>query len=223
MALSGLFLCLFLVEHLYTNVLLYFGDGGVAFNEASHSMVTSIIIRIVEIVLFLAVVVHVAQALLLTKENADARPIKYAVTGTSKTSDWFSRNMLLTGSIIFFFLVVHLYNFFVPYRVSGHVGGIEAPQPPAGETLAQEVSEALSNPSYAILYLVSVIFLAFHLNHGFQSAFQTLGLNNKKYGSTIKMVGRVFAFGIVGIGFGSFPVLFQYASWTGFDLLNWNH
>jgi succinate dehydrogenase / fumarate reductase cytochrome b subunit len=105
MALSGLFLCLFLVEHLYTNVHLFFGDGGKEFNEASHNMVHSIIIRIIEVVLFLAIIVHVAQALLLTKDNMDARPVKYAVNGVSKTSNWFSRNMLLTGSIIFFFIV----------------------------------------------------------------------------------------------------------------------
>lgn len=222
MALSGLFLCLFLVEHLYTNVLIYAGDGGAAFNQASHDMVHSIIIRIIEIVLFTAIVVHVAQALLLTKENSDARPVKYAVTGTGKTSNWFSRNMLLTGSIIFFFLVVHFYNFFVPYRVTGHVVGPEEAAANGGETLAQEVAEALSNPIYAVLYLVSVLFLAFHLNHGFQSAFQSLGLNNKKYGSTLKIVGSVFAFVIIGVGFGSFPILFQFANWMGFDLLNWN-
>jgi succinate dehydrogenase / fumarate reductase cytochrome b subunit len=223
MALSGLFLCLFLVEHLYTNVHLFFGDGGKEFNEASHNMVHSIIIRIIEVVLFLAIIVHVAQALLLTKDNMDARPVKYAVSGVSKTSNWFSRNMLLTGSIIFFFIVVHLYNFFVPYRVTGEaVGPYETEAIAQGaETLAMEVSEALMNPIYAIIYLFSVLLLAFHLNHGFQSAFQTLGVNNQKYGKIWKMVGTGFSV-LIGIGFGSFPIFFQLAKYIGFDALNWN-
>ncbi|MCU0435074.1 MAG: succinate dehydrogenase cytochrome b subunit [Bacteroidia bacterium] len=221
MALSGLFLCLFLLEHLYTNVHLFFGDGGKEFNEASHSMVHSILIRIIEVVLFLAIVVHVAQALLLTKENSDARPVKYAVDGTSKTSDWFSRNMLLTGSIIFFFIVVHLYNFFVPYRVTGHVVGPEEAMATGGETLAMEVAEALSNPIYAIIYLISVLLLAFHLNHGFQSAFQTLGINNQKYSKVWKMASVGFAV-LIGVGFGAFPIFFQLAKYIGFDALNWN-
>lgn len=84
MALSGLFLILFLLEHLYTNVTLFFGDGGVEFDETSHSMVRMIIIRIIEIVLFLAILIHVAQALLLTRENNEARPIKYTVNDGEK-------------------------------------------------------------------------------------------------------------------------------------------
>jgi succinate dehydrogenase / fumarate reductase, cytochrome b subunit len=221
MALSGLFLCLFLVEHLYTNVHLFFGDGGKEFNEASHNMVHSIIIRIIEVVLFLAIVVHVAQALLLTKENSDARPVKYAVSGASKTSNWFSRNMLLTGSVIFFFIVVHLYNFFVPYRVTGHVVGPEEALASGGETLAMEVAEAMANPVYAIIYLVSIALLAFHLNHGFQSAFQTLGLNNQKYGKIWKLAGTGFA-ALIFVGFAAFPIFFQLAKYIGFDALNWN-
>lgn len=219
MAATGLFLCLFLLEHLYTNLHIYFGDGGEKFNEASHNMVTSIIIRIIEVVLFLAIVLHVAQAILLTKENKNARPIGYANnSGVSKNSSWFSRNMGLTGSVIFFFIVVHLYNFFVPYRVTGHVvsPGIE------GEKLAEEVAEALGNPIYAGLYLISVTFLAFHLNHGFQSAFHSLGLNTKGYASLLKKVGTLFA-ALIWVGYASFPILFFIAEQMDFDLLNWNH
>src|ERR1700751_1515700 len=91
MALSGGFLILFLLEHLYTNVTIYFGDGGASFNKASHSMVRMIIIRIIEIILFLAIIIHVAQALILPRDNSKARPIKYAVNGTSQTSSWPSR------------------------------------------------------------------------------------------------------------------------------------
>lgn len=217
MAASGLFLVIFLLEHLYTNVHIFFGDGGKEFNDASHSMVHSILIRIVEVVLFVAIVVHVIQALMLTGQNSKARPVKYAVSGVSQTSSWFSRNMLLTGSIIFFFIVVHLYNFFVPYRVTGTVNGPED----LTNNLAISVAEALGNPIYAGLYLISVLFLAFHLNHGFQSAFQTLGLNNRRYAPLWKTAGSALAFGVFGLGFASFPILFYLSKVMEWDLLNW--
>jgi succinate dehydrogenase / fumarate reductase cytochrome b subunit len=214
MALSGLFLILFLLEHLYTNITLFYGDGGAEFNETSHSMVHMLIIRIIEIVLFLAIVVHVAQAILLTRANSKARPVKYAVSGVSQTSPWISRNMGLTGSIIFFFIVVHLYNFFLPYRVTGAVGG------EGSDSLAVSVVKALENPVYAGLYLLSVVILAFHLSHGFASAFRTLGLDNKKYTPILKIAAKGLA-SVFGLGFGAFPVLFYGAHLMGKDLLNW--
>lgn len=199
MATTGLFLCLFLVEHLYGNLLLFCNDGGKAFIEYSHTLVHSLLIRIVEVFLFLAIILHVVQAIYLTRQNAQARPVKYAAYKVNETSSWFSRNMGITGSVIFFFLVVHLWHFFVPYRITGL---------DADENLAQEVKEAFENGWYVLLYVVSVAFLSFHLNHGFQSAFRTLGLNSKKYERLISLIGSFFAFVIVGIGFASIPVLF---------------
>jgi succinate dehydrogenase / fumarate reductase cytochrome b subunit len=216
MAVTGLFLCVFLLEHLYTNLLLFYGDGGVAFNEASHSMVHSIFIRIVEVVLFAAILIHAFQALALTRSNAAARPIKYVVSRTDETSTWMSRNMGLTGSIIFFFIVVHIYHFFTPYRITHTVGGVNQ------ETLAYEVMEGFENPIYAILYLVSVILLAVHISHGFQSAFQTLGLNSKNYAGLLRKGGYIFAI-VVGIGFALFPIIFFLGHQMGWDVLNWNH
>jgi succinate dehydrogenase / fumarate reductase cytochrome b subunit len=214
MAASGLFLCLFLVEHLYTNVSLFYGDGGVEFNETSHSMVHMLIIRIIEIVLFAAIVVHVIQATVLTKQNSDARPVKYAIDGASTTSSWISRNMGLTGSVILFFIVVHLYNFFVPYRVTDAVGH------EGQQTLAQNVAEAMGNPLYAGIYLVSIILLAWHISHGFGSAFHTLGLNNKKYTPVLKKASAGFAI-LMGIGFAAFPIAFFIAKMMNFNLLTW--
>ncbi|MBI3509541.1 MAG: succinate dehydrogenase cytochrome b subunit [Bacteroidetes bacterium] len=216
MSLSGLFLIVFLVEHIYGNVLLYFGDGGKAFNDYSHDAVRNILIRIIEVVLFFAIVVHVAQAILLTRENTNARPVKYAVNGVNKTSSWISRNMGITGSVIFFFLVVHLWQFFVPYRITDTVGHNENQL-----TLAQSVAVAFGNPLYAVLYFVSVVILAFHLSHGFKSAFQSLGLNNKKYTSVWDMAATGVAL-VFGIGFASFPILFYGAKLLHKDLLNWN-
>ncbi|HNO70258.1 MAG TPA: succinate dehydrogenase cytochrome b subunit [Bacteroidia bacterium] len=204
MAASGLFLCVFLVEHLYTNLLLFANDGGIAFNEASHSMVHSIFIRIVEVLLFVAIAVHVAQAISITRQNANARPVKYAVYKVNETSSWFSRNMGLTGSLIFFFIVVHLWHFFVPYRITNEVGG------DGQNNLAQAVKYAFQNGWYVLIYVIGILFLSFHLNHGFQSAFRSLGLNNKKYAPVLSIAGSVFAFVIVGIGFASMPILFYF-------------
>lgn len=216
MALSGGFLIIFLLEHLYTNVALFYGDGGAAFNEASHSMVHNLLIRIIEFVLFAAIIIHVIQAVSLTLQNNKARPIKYAVSKTNETSSWFSRNMLLTGSIILFFIVVHLYNFFLPYRVTGEVGN-------EGQlTLAEKVAEAMANPIYAGLYLVSVIFLCFHLNHGFQSAFQSLGFANKKYAPVLRKTGAGLAI-FFGVTYALFPILFYLGHVMGWDILNWNN
>ena len=216
MALSGGFLIIFLLEHLYTNVKLFYGDGGEAFNQASHDMVHTLFIRIVEVVLFAAILIHAIQAIALTAQNRKARPIGYAVSKTNETSSWFSRNMMLTGSIVFFFIVVHLYNFFVPYRVTGEVGE------GGHETLAEEVAEAMANPVYAALYLVSILFLAFHLNHAFQSAFQSLGFNNKKYAPLLRKASTGFAI-LMFVGFGAFPVIFFIGDMMGYDILTWSH
>ena len=204
MAATGLFLCLFLVEHLYGNLLLFYSDGGQAFIEYSHDAVHSILIRTIEVVLFVAIVVHVVQAVYLTKQNSDARPVKYAMYKVGETSNWFSRNMGITGSVILFFIVVHLWHFFVPYRITGTVGD-------GGEmNVAQAVKVAFQSGWYVLLYVVSVLFLSFHLNHGFQSAFRSLGLNNRTYEKILSLTGSFFAFVIVGVGFASFPILFYF-------------
>ena len=204
MAATGLFLCVFLVEHLYGNLLLFFSDGGTAFVEYSHDAVHSILIRSIEVFLFVAIVIHVVQAVYLTKQNSDARPVKYAVYKVGETSNWFSRNMGITGSVILFFIVVHLWHFFVPYRITDSVGG-------EGQlNVAQAVKVAFQSGWYVLLYVVSVAFLSFHLNHGFQAAFGSLGVNNKKYAPILSIAGSLFAFGVVGAGFASFPILFYF-------------
>lgn len=198
MAATGLFLCVFLVEHLYGNLLLYKADGGDAFNEYSHNLVHSILIRIVEIVLFAAIIIHVVQAVRLTSENNNARKIKYAVNKVDETSSWFSRNMGLTGSLILFFLVIHLYTFFVPYRITHEV-----------TNSASSVKAAFENGYYSLFYLIALAFLGFHLNHGFQSAFKSLGLSNKNYSEILKKAAAGFAI-IICLGFASFPILFYF-------------
>jgi len=198
MALTGSFLCLYLVEHLYGNLLLFKYDGGKAFNEYTETLTGNMIIRTIEYVLFAAFIIHALTALFLTIRNNKARPIPYEVSRPSQNSSWFSRNMGLTGSLILFFLIVHLRNFFFPHRF-GH----------PDTTMAVDVATAFQNAWYAALYVFSMVILGAHLNHGFQSAFQTLGLNNKKYNQTIKYAGTVFAL-IMMVGFGFMPIMFYF-------------
>ena len=198
MALTGLFLITFLVEHLYGNLLLYKMDGGVSFDDYSEFMAGNMIIRTVEYVLFAAILIHAVDGLLITIANRKARPQTYEVNRQTRNSTWFSRNMGLTGAVILFFLVVHLRHFFFVFRF-GHLE----------ETMAQYVVNSFQIPWYSSLYVFSMMLLGMHLNHGFQSAFQTLGLNNKKYNGPIKYAGTFVAL-LFMIGFASFPVILYF-------------
>jgi len=198
MALTGLFLAVFLLEHLYGNLQLYKMDGGLAFNEYGEFLVHNIVIRTVEFALFGGILLHVIDALFLTLHDRNARPVRYAVSHQAGNSTWFSRNMGLTGSIILVFLVIHLKTFFVTHRFQG-----------VDTSMAQDVAVAFQSNWYAALYLFSMVLLGAHLNHGFQSAFQTLGWNNHRYMKPLKIVGTLFAL-LVTIGFGSFPIIFYF-------------
>ena len=198
MALTGLFLITFLFEHLYGNLLLYKLDGGKAFNEYTEFMTGNLLIRIIEYALFGSIIIHVLDALFLTQQNKKARPVGYAVSHTAGTSSWFSRNMGLSGTIVLFFLVVHLRTFFFPHRFG-------APE----TSMSYDVAEAFQSNWYAALYLISMVLLGAHLNHGFQSAFQSLGVNNHKYRGTIKSMGTSIAL-LIMVGFASFPIVFYF-------------
>src|SRR6185369_428861 len=196
MALTGLFLCIYLIEHLYGNLLLYKLDQGRAFDDYTEFMTGNMIIRTVEFVLFAGIIIHVLDALVLTLSNRKARPIGYTVNRRSANSTWFSRNMGLTGSIIFVFLVIHLREFFFPHRFLD-----------VKEDMAYSVAFAFSRAWYSSIYIVSMVLLGAHLNHGFGSAFQSLGWSNHKYYKVLRASGTVFAL-IMMIGFASFPIMF---------------
>ncbi len=196
MAFTGLFLILFLIIHLIGNLQLLKNDGGEAFNIYAQFMTSNPLIVIISYVNYTAIVVHVVWALLLTRLNSKARGGQgYAVNKNS--SAWTSRNMGILGTLILIFLVIHLKGFW--YEM--HWGGI----PKAtydGEQykdLYTVVSDAYSIPPYVALYVISMLILAFHLWHGFASAFQTLGINHLKYNPAIKFVGRAFAIIVPGL------------------------
>lgn len=198
MGITGLFLISFLMVHCSVNALIFMNDSGETFNSAAEFMGTNIIIRTMEIVLFLGIIWHIVQALVLTLQNQKARPIQYEVHKGNANSKWYSRWMGLLGTLILMFLIIHLKHFWVVSRFTDHITSGE-------ETLFEEMKEVFSNPFVVILYVLSMFSLAYHLLHGFQSAFQSLGLNHKTYTPIIKSVGFWFSI-IIPLVFAMMPI-----------------
>ncbi len=198
MALTGLFLSLFLIEHLVGNLLLLKNDDGAAFTAYAEFLASpnNIIARVLEIGLFLVFIYHIVNGFRLWRYNKKATLVRYHTNNSSANSSFFSRFMTWSGSITFIFLVIHLRTFFFPYRFGD----------PAN-TMYEGVKEAFSNPIYSGFYIVAMIFLAFHLVHGVQSAFQTLGLRHNKYTPFIKKFGVFFAI-VICAGFALIPIYF---------------
>lgn len=190
MALTGLFLILFLIVHLIGNLQLLKSDEGQAFNVYAKFMTSNPLIKIVSYVNYTFILLHVIWAILLTRRNRAARGSEgYAVSKNS--SPWTSRYMGILGTLIFIFLIIHLRGFWAQM----HWGGIPTKNYDGEEVkdLYAVVALAYSQAWYVVLYVVSMVVLAFHLWHGFASAFQTLGLNHAKYNPLIKFVGQAFA------------------------------
>jgi succinate dehydrogenase / fumarate reductase cytochrome b subunit len=201
MALTGGFLIIFLIVHLIGNITLFFGAD--SFNNYVLALdVIKPLIRVIELVLLTAFILHIFNGLRLWIENKMARgKERYKVNGSSENSDVFSRTMFLTGSIVFIFLVLHLATFFWRFNFND-------PSGLADHHLYYDIVVSFFQIWwYVILYIVAVILLGFHLNHGFQSAFQTFGWNHKKYFSLIKKIGTLYAI-IMAVGFASMPIYF---------------
>ncbi|HMU69800.1 MAG TPA: succinate dehydrogenase cytochrome b subunit [Chitinophagales bacterium] len=215
MAVTGLFLISFLIVHCTINAMIFFNDGGESFNKAAHFMGTNVIIRTMEIVLFLGIILHIVQGFMLSAKNRAARPTGYAVTNPGANSKWYSRSMTLLGTLILLFLVMHISHFWTHSRLGG-IGGIS----PLDETMIGDkevlnlyalMISTFQSPVVLIVYILGVISLCWHLVHGFQSAFQTLGVNHKKYTPVIKGIGIVFSILICAL-FAAMP-LSIYMGW----------
>lgn len=198
MGLTGLFLITFLIVHVSINSMIFANDGGQLFNQAAGFMAHNPIIRVVEIGLFLGLLSHIYLALKLTLDNNKARPVKYAVTNGNANSKWYSRSMGVLGSLLLIFLVVHLKNFWLPTKVA-----VFSHQE---HNTFNELKVVFAEWYLVAIYLLGVIALCYHLLHGFQSAFQTLGLNHKKYTPMIKFIGAAFSI-IVSVLFAAMPIV----------------
>jgi succinate dehydrogenase / fumarate reductase, cytochrome b subunit len=210
MSLTGIFLITFLVVHVGINACIWANDGGEMFNLASHFMATTVVIRIVEVGLFAGLLLHIIQGLILEIQNRSHRRTGYAISLGNRGSRWYSRSMGLLGTLLLFFLIMHLSHFWVPSRFT------ELPSTDInGKEVANQYAEILrvfQNPVVVVLYVLGCISLMYHLLHGFQSAFRTLGVPNGKYIALVKGVGFGFAV-IVSLAFAMMPVS-VYLGWV---------
>ncbi len=204
MAMTGLFLILFLTGHLLGNTLLFKEDGGQAFNEYAKFMTSTPFILVLSIVTYLSIILHVVYSVIVSRKNRMARPVGYEANGRSANSLWTSRNMGILGTLVLIFLVIHLKSFWYEMKF-GSVPMVDYGGTGQIKNLYIMVLEAFSNWWYVLLYVVSMAALAFHLSHGFTSAFQTLGLTHVKYTPFIKKVGMAYAI-LVPLIFASMPV-----------------
>lgn len=201
MGITGLFLVLFLIVHCFINALIFINDGGLTFNIGAHFMASNWLIRAGEIVLFVGLIAHIVQGARLTFQNQAARPVKYAVSNGNANSKWYSRSMGLLGTLLLIFLIVHLSNFWVVSRFTG----IPTTDANGHEDLFAVMKETFKNIWIVVLYVLAMVSLAYHLLHGFSSAFQTLGWNHKKYTPLIKGVGVWYSI-IIALLFALMPI-----------------
>lgn len=199
--------------------MIFFNDGGETFNHWGHFMGSNLIVRTMEIGLFVFLLLHIVQGLVLWSQNNKARPIKYAVNNASSNSKWYSRSMGLLGTLILIFLVMHLYHFWTPSRFGGMIGikpldevNLDVYNNETVHNLYAEMKLVFENNLLiVIVYILGVTSLCWHLLHGFQSAFQTLGVNHKRYTPIIKGAGVVYSL-VICIMFALMPIAF-YLHW----------
>ena len=211
MALTGLFLCSFLVGHLLGNLQLFVPgvEGQTAFNEYALFMTTFPLVKILSYLTYASVLFHVVDGFVLVVQNRKARPARYAVEKGSANSGWSSRNMAVLGTIVLVFIVTHMQNFW--WRM--HFGDM-----PTQLVNGQELKDlhtvvmnffdpAVNNMALAAtaLYVLGMAGLGFHLWHGFSSAFQSMGIRHEGYTPIIEKVGKAFAV-VVPAAFASIPL-----------------
>ncbi|ANI88070.1 succinate dehydrogenase [Arachidicoccus ginsenosidimutans] len=203
MGLTGIFLILFLIVHVGLNLCVFGGED--MFNSAAHFMGGFWVPRVLEIGLFVFLLTHIVQGLMLEMSNRAKRGVGYRVNYGNRGSKWYSRSMGLLGTIILLFLILHLSDFWFPNRIHQHFlldGEIN---------LYEKMQDTFSNLVVVIAYIIGCIALAYHLLHGFQSAFRSIGVYNKKWLALLKCIGTGFSI-IVPLLFALIPVSF-YLGW----------
>lgn len=197
LALTGLFICIFLIAHLSANFLLLLPEekARIMYNNYSATLRGNFLISIVAYINYACILFHVLYAVIVTRKNKSLRSVGYAMNSASENSSWTSQNMMLLGSIIFSFIVIHMANFWFKVKILHQ-----------DTDLYQMVYELFKNPYYVLIYSLGMIPLGLHLSHGVQSAFKTLGLYHKKYIKMIAKVSVIFAI-FMGLGFAIIPII----------------
>jgi succinate dehydrogenase / fumarate reductase cytochrome b subunit len=203
MALTGIFLIVFLLIHVSLNACIWANDGGKMFTAGAHFMGGTVVPRILEIGLVVGFLLHIIQGLMLEFQNRSKRKKGYAVAMGNRGSRWYSRSMGLLGTLILFFLIIHVAHFWIPNRSNqGWLLGEEI-------DLYDKMRTVFQEGWVVIVYIAGCISLAWHLLHGFQSAFRTIGVNNKKYLALLNATGVAFSI-IVPLAFIMMPLSFYF-------------
>jgi succinate dehydrogenase / fumarate reductase cytochrome b subunit len=206
MAITGIGLVGFVAMHLAGNLLLYVGPEAYStYAHNLHAMGGGKLIYVMEVGLFLFFFMHIVTAFKLTFGNKSARPVAYGVhqSKMGKSGLAASSMMLVSGCILLGFIALHLIDFRFEARNVDY-DAIRAAHPELWPYYRAKT--LLMTPLSFIVYGVGTLVLAWHLFHGFQSMFHTLGLNHPKYTPLIKRLGLLFALAM-GLGF------FSFAAW----------
>ena len=191
--LAGLFLCGFLVPHLCGNLILFMGMA--PFNAYAHFLQKNPLTPLAELGLLALFLLHAIVTLYARWQNWQARPVAYEMVVSKGGRTIGSRTMIYTAFIVLGFLVVHVAMF--KYGVGSAIKD--------DAMLFERVMGFFQNPWIASCYVLALAGLGLHLSHGFESAFQTLGVNHPKYTPLIKAVGLLFAIAVAG-AFAAIPI-----------------
>jgi succinate dehydrogenase / fumarate reductase cytochrome b subunit len=211
MSLTGIFLILFLVVHAGLNACIWANDGGEMFNRAANFMGANVVPRILEVGLFVFIFLHIIQGLSLEISNRGKRGVAYAKTYGNRGSKWYSRSMGLLGTLILLFLILHWVNFWIPSRFTG-VEEVTLSNGKSVHNLFALMQVTFESLWVVIVYVLGCISLGYHLAHGFQSAFKTIGVHNKRYVKMLISLGYAFAI-IISVAFAMMPVS-MYFGWV---------
>jgi len=200
MALSALFLIIFLLIHLAVNLTSLFSED--VFNQASHFMGTNPLIQFaMQPILIFGVVFHFVMGFVLELKNRKSRNVKYVNYNGSANATWMSRNMAISGGLILIFIVIHFLDFWIPELNTKYVVGDMTGYIEGTEKLRyfEELQHKFMSPVKVGTYIVAFVLLGLHLAHGFQSAFQSIGFNNK-YTKCVKNLGVIYSV-VIPLGF----------------------
>lgn len=198
MSIAGLFLTVFLLVHLGINFLLLCEDG-TSFNLAANFMAKNGVVKVFEVFLFLAIILHIIYGIILQIQNWMARPLRYKVENMTSQTSFFSKWMIHTAAVVFIFMLLHIIDFYFGSKFGGEAAEITLHGKQMHDMYAM-VNDEFQEGGLVIFYVIAFIILSFHLNHAFQSAFQTLGINHNKYTQIIKGLGTAYSI-IVPLGF----------------------
>ncbi|MEG0948905.1 MAG: succinate dehydrogenase cytochrome b subunit [Bacteroidales bacterium] len=215
MSLSGLFLIVFLCVHLTANMFMYVSPA--AFGHACEFMGSPLVMSVVP-VLALGFIIHIIYAFILNARNLKARGHEKYLSGSKTPVGFAAKNMLALGIIVLGGLAFHLTQFWAQMQLQVFMGSEEYPLllqnglplfNEAGELIAPYILAKIyfGNIIFDIVYIIWIAALWFHLSHGFWSAFQSIGLNNRKWFCRWNTIGQIFA-AVICLGFLSFPISF---------------